>query len=217
MIFNFTGVMIAEMYASRTGIGHLIASWGENFQMPQLFAGVILLADGGDRLQRDRALAGGSMQHVADVKRAARADARRRHRGRGAVATSTRGARARCRRWRTSRSPSAPGRFVVIVGPSGCGKTSLLMMMAGLRHQTSRHHPVRRPADRRARSRPRRRGVPGGEPVSLAHRARQHRVSARASAARRARSARQRADAMLQSGRPAGLRQRAIRTSCPAA
>jgi NitT/TauT family transport system permease protein len=44
MIFNFTGVMIAEMYASRTGIGHLIASWGENFQMPQLFAGVIVLA-----------------------------------------------------------------------------------------------------------------------------------------------------------------------------
>jgi len=44
MIFNFTGVMIAEMYASRTGIGHLIAGWGENFQMPQLFAGVILLA-----------------------------------------------------------------------------------------------------------------------------------------------------------------------------
>jgi len=44
MIFNFTGVMIAEMYASRTGIGQLIANWGENFQMPQLFAGVIFLA-----------------------------------------------------------------------------------------------------------------------------------------------------------------------------
>ncbi len=44
MIFNFTGVMIAEMYASRTGIGHLIAGWGENFQMAQLFAGVIVLA-----------------------------------------------------------------------------------------------------------------------------------------------------------------------------
>ena len=46
MIFNITGVMIAEMYASRTGIGHLIASWGENFQMKQLFGGVILLAVG---------------------------------------------------------------------------------------------------------------------------------------------------------------------------
>lgn len=44
MIFNFTGVMIAEMYASRTGIGHLIANWGENFQMPELFAGVIMLS-----------------------------------------------------------------------------------------------------------------------------------------------------------------------------
>jgi len=44
MIFNFTGVMIAEMYASRAGIGRLIADWGENFEMPQLFAGVILLA-----------------------------------------------------------------------------------------------------------------------------------------------------------------------------
>ena len=44
MIFNFTAVMIAEMYASRTGIGHLIAGWGENFQMRQLFAGIVLLA-----------------------------------------------------------------------------------------------------------------------------------------------------------------------------
>lgn len=44
MIFNFTGVMIAEMYASRTGIGHLIGNWGENFMLRELFAGVILLA-----------------------------------------------------------------------------------------------------------------------------------------------------------------------------
>ena len=43
------------------------------------------------------------------------------------------------------------GRFVVIVGPSGCGKTSLLMMLAGLRHQSAGHHPVRRPSDRRPR------------------------------------------------------------------
>src|SRR6185312_14671902 len=44
MIFNFTGVLIAEMYASRTGIGNLMANWGENFEMPRLLAGVILLA-----------------------------------------------------------------------------------------------------------------------------------------------------------------------------
>jgi NitT/TauT family transport system permease protein len=44
MIFNFTGVMIAEMYASRTGIGHLISNWGENFMLREMFAGVIVLA-----------------------------------------------------------------------------------------------------------------------------------------------------------------------------
>jgi NitT/TauT family transport system permease protein len=44
MIFNFTGVILAEMYASRTGIGHLIANWGENFMMRQLYGGVLLVA-----------------------------------------------------------------------------------------------------------------------------------------------------------------------------
>lgn len=44
MIFNLTGVMLAEMYASRDGIGHQIASWGENFQMRQLMAGIIMVA-----------------------------------------------------------------------------------------------------------------------------------------------------------------------------
>ena len=44
MIFNLTGVILAEMYASRDGIGHQIATWGENFQMRQLLAGVILIA-----------------------------------------------------------------------------------------------------------------------------------------------------------------------------
>ena len=40
------------------------------------------------------------------------------------------------------------GRFVVIVGPSGCGKTSLLMMMAGLRHQSAgRIHIQGKPID----------------------------------------------------------------------
>ena len=44
VIFGFTAVLLAEMYASRTGMGHQIAGWGENFMMPRLFAGVLLLA-----------------------------------------------------------------------------------------------------------------------------------------------------------------------------
>lgn len=44
MIFNLTGVILAEMYASRDGIGHQISTWGENFQMPQLLAGVMMVA-----------------------------------------------------------------------------------------------------------------------------------------------------------------------------
>ena len=98
------------------------------------------------------------------------------------------------------------GRFVVIVGPSGCGKTSLLMMMAGLRHQTSGTILCAGRPITRSRSRPRRRRVPGGEPVSLADRARQHRVPAgiRGAPREERRRARRR---HAQSGRPAGLRQ----------
>jgi ABC-type nitrate/sulfonate/bicarbonate transport system permease component len=44
MIFNLTGVILAEMYASRDGIGHQIANWGENFMMRQLLAGVLMVA-----------------------------------------------------------------------------------------------------------------------------------------------------------------------------
>jgi ABC-type nitrate/sulfonate/bicarbonate transport system permease component len=44
MIFNLTGVILAEMYASRDGIGHQIATWGENFMMRQLLAGVLMVA-----------------------------------------------------------------------------------------------------------------------------------------------------------------------------
>jgi NitT/TauT family transport system permease protein len=44
IIFTFTAVILAEMYASRTGIGHQIAGWGENFMMPSLLAGVVALS-----------------------------------------------------------------------------------------------------------------------------------------------------------------------------
>jgi NitT/TauT family transport system permease protein len=44
VIFTFTAVVLAEMYASRTGIGHDVETWGENYMMKQLMAGVLLLA-----------------------------------------------------------------------------------------------------------------------------------------------------------------------------
>jgi NitT/TauT family transport system permease protein len=44
MIFNFTGVILAEMYVSRVGIGNLIGTWGENFQLPQLLAGIVIVS-----------------------------------------------------------------------------------------------------------------------------------------------------------------------------
>lgn len=44
MIFNFTGIIVAEMYASRGGLGYLITSWGDSFAMPSLFAGIILVS-----------------------------------------------------------------------------------------------------------------------------------------------------------------------------
>jgi NitT/TauT family transport system permease protein len=44
IIFTFTAVTLAEMYAPRTGIGHNIETWGENFMMQPLLAGVLLLS-----------------------------------------------------------------------------------------------------------------------------------------------------------------------------
>ena len=67
MIFNFTGVMIAEMYASRTGIGHLIASWGENFQMPAAVLPAWSCWRRWPSLQRGRAPARGRVCEVAHM------------------------------------------------------------------------------------------------------------------------------------------------------
>ena len=43
LIFTVTGVLLAEMYGAPRGIGRLIFAWGEMSQMPQLFAGVLLV------------------------------------------------------------------------------------------------------------------------------------------------------------------------------
>lgn len=44
MIFNITGVLFAEMYVSRAGLGHLVSNWGMSFDMVNLFAGILLAA-----------------------------------------------------------------------------------------------------------------------------------------------------------------------------
>lgn len=44
MIFNIAGVIFAEMYVSRAGLGQRFTTWGESFRMPELFAGVLIAA-----------------------------------------------------------------------------------------------------------------------------------------------------------------------------
>jgi NitT/TauT family transport system permease protein len=43
MIFNITGVLLAEMYSSRQGLGHLLGAWGDGFQIRRLLAGIVLV------------------------------------------------------------------------------------------------------------------------------------------------------------------------------
>lgn len=42
MIFNITGVLFAEMYVSRAGLGFLISNWGMNFDISSLLAGILI-------------------------------------------------------------------------------------------------------------------------------------------------------------------------------
>ena len=44
MIFNVTGILLAEMYASRAGVGQLVANWGESFMLTELIAGILVVS-----------------------------------------------------------------------------------------------------------------------------------------------------------------------------
>lgn len=44
MIFNIIGILLAEMYSSRTGVGQLIFQWGEDYQVTELMAGIVLVS-----------------------------------------------------------------------------------------------------------------------------------------------------------------------------
>ena len=133
MIFNLTGVILAEMYASRDGIGHQIATWGENFQMKQLLAGVLMIAAIAIAFQRTGQMGGNSMQPLANITPLKPAGAIEVRNVGQIFKTTTQEVVA----LQDVSLDIKPGRFVVLVGPSGCGKSTLLMMMAGLREQTS--------------------------------------------------------------------------------
>ena len=44
MVFNITAILLCEIYGARDGIGYRIAAWGENLQMPQLYAALVIVA-----------------------------------------------------------------------------------------------------------------------------------------------------------------------------
>ena len=44
MIFTITAVLLCEIYGARDGIGYRIAAWGENVQMPQLYAALVIVS-----------------------------------------------------------------------------------------------------------------------------------------------------------------------------
>ncbi|CAM5189174.1 hypothetical protein CDEF62S_04150 [Castellaniella defragrans] len=44
MIFNFTGILLAEMYASRLGVGNVVGVWGQSFQIRELLAMIIFIS-----------------------------------------------------------------------------------------------------------------------------------------------------------------------------
>lgn len=44
MVFDVVGILLAEMYASQSGIGFLMMRWGEDYKMRELIAGVLLVA-----------------------------------------------------------------------------------------------------------------------------------------------------------------------------
>jgi ABC-type nitrate/sulfonate/bicarbonate transport system permease component len=46
LIFCVTGVVLAEMYVSKVGIGHDIVLWGSSFDLPRLLAGIFIVGVG---------------------------------------------------------------------------------------------------------------------------------------------------------------------------
>jgi ABC-type nitrate/sulfonate/bicarbonate transport system permease component len=44
VIYAATGILFAEMYAARGGLGRLINIWGSSYDLPKMLAGTVLAA-----------------------------------------------------------------------------------------------------------------------------------------------------------------------------
>ena len=144
MIFCIIGVLLAEMYASRRGIGRLIFGWGAGPSDP-----------GAAR----RHPAGLGPDHCRQRDHAARRAARRPLPGqsRGALMAIIE-ARRLAKEFGAGRAPVRAleevsftveeGRFVTLVGPSGCGKSTLLQILAGFDRGDERRGAIRGRPDR---------------------------------------------------------------------
>jgi NitT/TauT family transport system permease protein len=44
MIFNIIGILLAEMYASQSGLGMLLLRWSESYEVNQLMAATIFIS-----------------------------------------------------------------------------------------------------------------------------------------------------------------------------
>ena len=136
------GVVVGELFGSRAGLGRLISQSADSFNMPELFAGVVVLAFAGivmtagfSWLEQTRAVDPG-LSHGSQAR-----------------------GRELCKTFGDLEvlhdidMAIEPGEFISIVGPSGCGKTTFLRIVAGLERAI-----VGRGGDRRPRG-----AKPGGD------------------------------------------------------
>src|SRR6185295_13894329 len=106
MVFNITAVLLCEIYGARDGIGYRIAAWGENLQMPQLYAALVLVATA--------AVAVNEALRLVEIRPlVAIRGVSQRFGGDGAGVAALEGIDL----------DIPDGQFVSVVGPSGCGKS----------------------------------------------------------------------------------------------
>ena len=122
------GVVVAELFGSRAGLGRLISQSADSFNMPELFAGVVILAVAG--IVMTAGFAGSRPARAVDEGLTQRVSPKTAKALPVAVALSKRFGELEALRNIELRDRA--GEFIALVGPSGCGKTTLLRIVAGL-------------------------------------------------------------------------------------